>query len=150
MKICIDSDEVSLTLRDHIYAYLKEKGYDINNLDYLKTHTADYPDVAIHLANKVAAGEYNKGILFCGTGIGMAIMANKVPGVYAGTCSDVYSAQRLVRSNNGNIITCGSRVVGEELVKLIIDNFLTSDFESNSPSKRKVDRLRQLEKDHAI
>jgi ribose 5-phosphate isomerase B len=104
----------------------------------------DYPDVGFNLAQRVAAGEFDRGILICGTGLGMCIVANKVPGVYAGVCHDVYSAERLRKSNDAQIITMGGRVIGSELAKTVVTAWLQSEFEPER-SARKVTRMREIE-----
>ena len=100
--------------------------------------------MAFNLARKVAAGEYDRGILVCGTGLGVAMCANKVQGAYAGTCHDVFSAERLKKSNDANIITMGERVIGVEHAKKVLEAFLDAK-EFQTKSQRKVDRMRELE-----
>ncbi len=98
MKIAIDSDNNGLELKRIIVQYFTEIKYDITDLSYLtKFDKEDYPDVAINMANAIRNREFERGILICGTGLGMAICANKVQGIFAGTCSDVYSAERLIK-----------------------------------------------------
>lgn len=145
-KIAIDCDDAASDLKKVIYEFLKNKGYDITDLDYSGQvrGPATYPDIGFHLAEKVRDGEFDRGILLCGTGLGMAIVANKVEGVYAGVCHDVYSAERLRKSNNAQVITLGARVVGTELAKKIIDAWVNSEFEGKG-SLPKVERIRELE-----
>ena len=114
MRLVIDCDDAAENLKQALYEHAKALGYEIDDLAYQKTHDCDYPDVAFNLARKVAAGEYDRGILVCGTGLGVAMCANKVQGAYAGTCHDVFSAERLKKSNDANIITMGERVIGVE------------------------------------
>lgn len=144
MKIGIDSDNVGMGLKRVLVEYLKAEGYDITDLDVLGQKEVLYPEVAENLAVRVAKGEYDRGILVCGTGLGMAIAANKIKGVYAGTCHDVYSASRLRRSNNANILTMGARVIGPELAKMVVDEYLRSEFEEEH-SGQNVRSLRELE-----
>jgi len=146
MRIAIDSDPNAVELKKVLYSHLKEKGVDITDLDYLATHKGDYPDVAFHLANRLKEKEFDRGILLCGTGLGMAMCACKVEGVYAGTCHDVYSAERVRKSNDAQIIAMGSLVVGPELAKTIIDAWLASEFAAGR-SLPKVRRMRELEKE---
>ena len=145
MKIALDCDPAATELRDLLLAHLREKDLDVTDLAYLETHEGCYPDVAFHLAERIAAGEFDRGILLCGTGLGMAMCACKVPGVFAGTAHDVYSAQRLRMSNDAQIITMGARVVGAELARTIIDAWVESEF-AGGRSTSKVERMRELEK----
>ncbi len=144
MKIAIDCDPAAPQLKEIIVAHLKEQNVDVTDLDYLADHDVDYPDIAFHLARQVAAGRYDRGILLCGTGLGVAMCACKVRGVYAGTCHDVFSAQRLRKSNDAQILTMGARVVGSELAKTIVDAWLESEFVGGG-SAPKVQRMRELE-----
>jgi ribose 5-phosphate isomerase B len=129
MKIAIGCDEAGLPLLNVLRDYLKEKG-NIELLDFgvHNTDPVDYPDIAERAAKAVADGEAERGILICGTGIGMSITANKVPGVRAALCHDTYSAERARKSNDAQVITMGARVIGPELAKSIIDAWLASDF----------------------
>jgi len=148
MKIAIDCDSAAIELKKVLVEHLKEKQIDLTDLDYLNDHDVDYPDIGFNLAREIAAGNYDRGILLCGTGLGMAMCACKVPGVYAGTCHDAFSAQRVRKSNNAQIITMGARVVGDELAKTIIDAWLDSEF-AGGGSARKVKRMRELETENA-
>ena len=145
MRIAIDCDNVAGQLKNSILAYLKEKNYDVTDLEFLKNNPQTrYPQVAENLAKQIITGCYDRGILLCGTGLGMAIAANKVKGIYAGACHDVYSARRLRRSNKANILTMGARVIGAELAKVVVEEFLLSEFEENH-SGENVKALLDLE-----
>lgn len=146
MKVAIDCDSAATRLKAVLLEHLMQKpGVEISDLAYLDSHEGgDYPDVAFNLARRIQSGEYQRGILLCGTGQGVAMCACKVKGVYAGACSDVYSAERLRKSNDAQIIALGERVVGFELAKMIIDAWFGSDFQGGG-SAPKVDRMRQLE-----
>jgi len=146
MKICIDCDDAAVNLKKVLYEHLKSKGIDITDLDYSSTKEgAMYPEIGFNLAKEIQAGNYDRGISICGTGLGMAMIANKVEGVFAGTCHDVFSAERLRKSNNAQIITMGERVIGQELAKTIIDAWLVSEFQGGG-STAKVQQMRELEK----
>jgi len=146
MKICIDCDDAAVNLKKVLYEHLKSKGIDITDLNYSATkENAMYPEIGFNLAKEIQAGNYDRGISICGTGLGMAMIANKVEGVFAGTCHDVFSAERLRKSNNAQIITMGERVIGQELAKTIIDAWLVSEFQGGG-STVKVQQMRDLEK----
>ena len=145
MKIAIDCDDAALDLKKALVEHLKSRGIDITDLNYLgEKEGAFYPEIGFNLALKIKNKEYERGILICGTGLGMAIIANKVEKVYAGVCHDVYSAERLCKSNDAQVITMGARVIGTELAKTIIDAWLGSEFQGGS-SGPKVDQIRELE-----
>jgi len=145
MKIAFDCDENGLPFKHAILKHLQDLGVDAADLNLLAQRKVDYPDIAYNLAKRVAAGEFERGILICGTGLGMAMMANKVKGVYAGTCHDVYSAERLCKSNDAQVLTFGARVIGLELAKMIITAWVHSRFEGGR-SLPKVERMRELER----
>ena len=145
MKICIDCDDAAVNLKKVLFHHLISKGIDITDLDYSASKEgAMYPEIGYNLAKEIQAGNYDRGISICGTGLGMAMIANKVEGVYAGVCHDVFSAERLRKSNDAQIITMGERVIGPELAKTIIDAWLLSDFQGGG-STAKVQQMRELE-----
>ncbi|MFA5329431.1 MAG: RpiB/LacA/LacB family sugar-phosphate isomerase [Prolixibacteraceae bacterium] len=146
MKIAIDCDDAAVNLKKVLYDHLKSNGIDITDLAYRSIKEgAMYPEIGYNLAVKVKNKEYDRGILICGTGLGMAMIANKVEGVYAGVCHDVFSAERLRKSNDAQVITMGERVIGPELAKTIIDAWLLSEFQGGG-STEKVEQMRELEK----
>jgi len=146
MKICIDCDDAAVNLKKVLFDHLKSKNIDITDLDYsASAEAAMYPEIGYNLAKKIQDGTYDRGISICGTGLGMAMIANKVEGVYAGVCHDVFSAERLCKSNDAQVITMGERVIGPELAKTIIDAWLVSDFQGGG-STPKVNQMRELEK----
>ena len=144
MKIAIDADVNGIELKKVLCRFLAEKGIDFEDLAYLDSQQVDYPDVAFNLARQVQKGDFDRGILICGTGLGMAMCANKVKGVFAGSCHDVYSAGRLRKSNDAQVITLGALVIGCQSAVTIIDAWLDSEFQSGR-SEPKVRRMRQLE-----
>ncbi|SHO54048.1 ribose 5-phosphate isomerase B [Anaerocolumna xylanovorans] len=148
MRIAIGCDEAAYRLKVEILNYLKTKeNLELTDFGAVEGDIVLYPDVAYTVADAVARGEYDRGILFCGTGIGMAICANKVPGIRAAVCHDPFSAERARKSNNAQILCMGERVIGVELAKYLVDIWLKSDFTGGS-SAPKVDRINQLELEH--
>lgn len=148
MKIAIDCDEAGLPLKPAIVEQLRALGVEVVDLNLLGQAPVDYPDIGHQLARRVASGEFERGILICGTGLGMAMVANKVKGIFAGTCHDTYSAERLCKSNNAQVLTLGARVVGPELAKSIVTAWVKAEFEGGR-SLPKVERMRCLEQEDA-
>jgi ribose 5-phosphate isomerase B len=145
MRVVIDADDAGLKLKRDLVDHLETLGVDVVDLNYLgKNPDADYPEIGYHLAVKIREKEFDRGILICGTGLGMAMIANKVETVFAGPCHDVYSAERLKKSNDAQVLTMGARVVGVELAKMIADAWLNSEFQGGT-SRPKVESMRQLE-----
>ena len=146
MKIVIDCDDAAVGLKEILVAHLVSRGVEVTDLDYLgEKKDAFYPEIGYNLALKIQDGTFDRGILICGTGLGMAMIANKVEGVYAGVCHDVFSAERLRKSNDAQILTIGARVIGPELAKTIVDAWLCSEFQGGG-STAKVEQMRRLEK----
>ena len=145
MRVAFDCDEAGLPLKQVILEHLCDLGVDAVDLNLLAERKTDYPDIGHNLARRLAAKEFERGILVCGTGLGMAMVANKVEGVFAGTCHDTYSAERLCKSNAAQVLTLGARVVGPELAKTIISAWIHSRFEGGR-SLPKVERMKELER----
>lgn len=145
-KVIIDADDAALDLKKEIVSHLAKQGYEVQDLDYLGSHQANYPEIGYNLAKKMQAGEAERGILLCGTGLGMAMVANKVEGVFAGSAHDTFSAERLKKSNDANVLTMGARVIGPELAKMVADAWLKSEF-AGGGSAPKVAQMRQFEKE---
>ena len=124
--------------------HLEKIKVDYQDIGCRPGESVSYPDIAERVALAVAQGDCERGILICGTGIGMAIAANKVPGVRAACCHDVYSAERARKSNNAQIITMGGLVIGEELAKKLLDIWLQSEF-GGGRSKPKVSKLDEID-----
>lgn len=145
MKIAIGCDEAAFELKAALIEHLKKKT-DIELKDFGANagEVILYPDVAKAVAEAVAAGEFERGILVCGTGIGMAITANKVPGIRAAVCHDPFSAERSRKSNNAQIMCMGERVIGSELAKYLLDIWLNCDF-AGGGSTPKVNRINEIE-----
>jgi ribose 5-phosphate isomerase B len=145
MQIGIDADDAGLTLKHDLIDHLGTLGIEVVDLNYLgKNPDASYPEIGYNLALKIRDRKFKRGILICGTGLGMAMIANKVETVFAGPCHDVYSAERLRKSNDAQVITLGARVVGVELAKTIIDAWLNAEFQGGR-SKPKVESMHNLE-----
>lgn len=144
MKIAIGCDEAAYDLKEAIKAYVTELGHEVEDYGVYDLKPVLYPDIAYAVATAVAAGKHERGILICGTGIGMAITANKIPGIRAAVCHDVYSAERSRKSNDCQIMTLGARVVAAELAKMLVKTWLESEF-SGGGSTSKVERIKAIE-----
>ncbi|MBW7882926.1 MAG: RpiB/LacA/LacB family sugar-phosphate isomerase [Caldilineaceae bacterium] len=142
-RIIIGADHYGLPLKNVIRNYLIQKGYQVDDYGVNEETPVDYPDVGAKVAEEVGAGKYARGILVCGTGAGMAIVANKVPGVRAVCVMDPYTAERAVASNNAQIITFGSQITGPSVAEKLIDIWLESEFQGgrSAPKVAKIDGL---------
>jgi len=145
MEIAVGADHLGFPLKEALADYLRGLKYDVVDFGCHSADPVDYPDVAIEVAEAVAAGRFDRAILVCGTGIGMAMTANKVPGVRAASVSDPYSAERARKSNDAQVLCLGSRVVGTEVAKLLVDHWLASEF-GGGDSARKVAKIEALDR----
>ncbi len=143
MRIMLGADHLGFALKDVVAAHLAERGHEVVDASPRDVDD-DYPDVAVAVATRVAQAEADAGVLVCGTGIGMAIAANKVPGIRAANVSDPYSAERARASNNAQILCLGARVVTPDLARILLDHWLSVDFQGGG-SARKVAKIDALD-----
>ncbi|MFC6464999.1 ribose 5-phosphate isomerase B [Marinilactibacillus sp. GCM10026970] len=144
MKIAIGSDHVGFELKPTIVEYLTELGHTVEDFGAHSGDRVDYPDYSKKVAEAVLSDEFERGILICGTGVGISIAANKFKGIRAVVCSEPYSAKLSKEHNNTNILAFGSRVVGRELAKLIVKEWLDAEYEGGRHSKR-VEKIGEFE-----
>ena len=142
MKIVFGCDPNATDFKLHLMEFVKGLGHEVADFG---SDDPIYANVAIKCAQAVAAGEYDRAIVVCGTGIGVSIAANKVKGAYAACIHDVYQAQRAALSNNANVITMGSQIIGEKLARCMVEEYLANTFDPNSRSKDKVLRIVDFE-----
>lgn len=147
MKIAVGSDHVGLELKGRLLQHLDEKGIEYHDFGTYTTDRTDYPVYGEAVANAVAGGEYDRGLLLCGTGVGISLSANKVPGIRAVVCSEPYSALLSRQHNDTNILAMGSRVVGSDLALMILDAWLDGVFEGGR-HQRRVEMIAEIERRH--
>lgn len=146
MKVAVAADHAGFTLKEALLAVVLKTGHEPLDLGVFSTDPADYPDLAEKLGRALIAGEAQRGILVCGSGVGACIAANKMKGVYAGVCHDTYSARQGVEHDDMNVLCIGARVVGVELVREIAAAFLSARFWGNDPGQER--HLRRVGKIH--
>ena len=145
MTIAIGNDHTSVDLKNHIMQHLISKGYEVINLGTDSKERTDYPIYGKRVAKSILSGESRLGILICGTGIGISLAANKIKGIRAAVCSEPYSARLTRQHNNANIIAFGSRVVGDAMAEMIVDEFLSTAYEGGRHQNR-LDKISDIEK----
>lgn len=145
MKLIIGADHGGFELKGVIKEYLESKGHELCDVGCFDSSSVDYPDIAVKLCDKILKGEGEFGILICGTGIGISMSANKIPGIRAALCTDEFCARATRAHNNANVLCLGGRVVGPELAKSICDAFLGGSFEGGRHQKR-IDKMSEIEK----
>lgn len=148
MKIGIGNDHAGVQLKKIVIEHLKEKGIEYIDYGAQEGEKVDYPVPGRAVAEAVIKGEVDKGILICGTGIGISLAANKVPGIRAAVCSDTYCATKCVEHNNANCVAFGARVVGEGVALDIVDAYLAATFQGER-HQRRIDLITKIEEDYS-
>lgn len=144
MRVIVGSDHLGRQLKEAVRDHLRTEGYEVDDAGTGGDSPVDYPDIAQVVAEDIADGRHDRGILVCGTGIGMAITANKVPGIRAAQIADIYSAERAAKSNDANIVTLGAQTLGVETAKVLVDAFLRAEF-AGGPSTTKVAKMNAVD-----
>lgn len=142
MKIVIASDHGGFALKQQIIELLKSSGHDFTDMGCFSEDSVDYPDIAFPAAEAVANGDFDRGILICGTGIGVSICANKVNGIRCALCGDVLSAELTRQHNDSNMLAMGGRIIGVETAKAIVNTWLNTEF-AGGRHVRRVDKINQ-------
>ena len=146
MKIAVGCDHGALDLKNTVVAHLTAKGYEVQDFGTYTKDSCDYPDFAAAAAKAVAAGECDKGIVLCTTGIGVSITANKIPGIRCALLSDLMSARLTREHNDTNVMALGAGVVGQMLALEIVDTWVGTEFSHNARHQRRIDKVMALEK----
>jgi len=145
LKVAIGSDHAGYPLKEEVANLLRDDGYEITDLGTFSIESVDYPDIAVEVSTAVARGEFDRGILICGTGIGMTIAANKVPGIRAAATSDVYSARMARAHNNANVVAIGVRQHTIDECTTLVDAFLDEPFSGDPRHQRRIDLVSNFE-----
>lgn len=145
ISLIIGADHLGLPLKNTIKEHLLKNNYKVDDLGVNTDDMVDYPDIGEKLAKKIASTPDHRGILFCGTGAGMAIVANKIPGIRAVCINDPYTAERAIASNNAQVVTLGSLITGPEVAKKLVDIWLLNEFQQDR-SGAKVDKINKIDK----
>jgi ribose 5-phosphate isomerase B len=145
MKIAVACDHAGFPLKDFVLGVIRSQGHEVVDLGTYSTESVDYPDYAEKLGLAVVNGDAERGILLCGSGVGACIAANKIKGVFAGLCHDAYSARQGVEHDDMNVLCLGARIIGPELARVLIEEFLDARFSEEERHARRVGKIRKLE-----
>ncbi|MCI8809594.1 MAG: ribose 5-phosphate isomerase B [Oscillibacter sp.] len=148
MKIGFGCDHAAVELKTILMEHLKERGFECVDYGAAAGEKVDYPTKGLAVAEAILKGEVDKGVLLCGTGVGISLAANKVPGIRAAVCSEPFTAKLTVEHNNANIIAMGARVVGSELAKMIVDAFFDAEFQGGRHANR-IAMITDIEKKYS-
>ena len=149
MKIAVACDHGGLNLKKAVIAYLEKCGHSVVDFGTDSTASCDYPDFAVLAAEAVASGDCERGVLVCSSGIGVSIVANKVPGIRCAHCHDTYCAKFTRLHNDANMIAFGEKVVGEGMMQELVSLFLTTEFEGGERHERRVAKIKALEEKYS-
>lgn len=149
MKLAIGNDHVAVEMKNEIMAHLESRGIEVINVGTDTPDRFNYPVSGYKVAKMVANGEVDGGVLICGTGVGISLAANKVKGIRACVCSEPYTARLSKQHNNANIIAFGARVIGVELAKMIVDEWLDAEFQGGRHAER-VDMIMEIERTQSL
>jgi RpiB/LacA/LacB family sugar-phosphate isomerase len=146
MRIAVGADHAGFDLKQIIAAYLRYHGHEVIDKGTDSDTPVDYPDFAEAVAQAVIAGQAERGVLVCGSGVGASVSANKIPGIRAGLCHNTYSARQGVEHDDMNILVLGARVIGVEMARELVDAFLGAKFNGEQRHRRRVEKIAALEK----
>jgi RpiB/LacA/LacB family sugar-phosphate isomerase len=150
MRIVVGADHRGFALKEALVAHLKSQGHEIVDVGTDNgADPVDYPDIAVDVSKPILAGEAERGLVICGSGVGAAIAANKIAGIRAGLCHDTYSAHQGVEHDDMNVVCMGSRVIGEELAREIVDAFIGAKFIEEERYKRRLAKVNALDRERA-
>ncbi|HEU5457184.1 MAG TPA: ribose 5-phosphate isomerase B [Terracidiphilus sp.] len=130
MKLVISSDHAGFPLKEEVRAYLAKQGHEVVDLGAYNAEPSDYPDFAEKVGDAIRAGVAKKGVLICGSGVGVCVAANKMPGIRAGMCHDTYSAHQGVEHDDMNVVVLGARIIGPALAFEVVDAFVRAEFQA--------------------
>ena len=147
MKVAIGSDHAGFLLKEKLKAHLSQEGYQLTDIGTVSTDPVDYPEFARKVAHEVSQGNSELGVLVCGSGVGVSIVANKVPGIRAANVSTVDESRLSRQHNNANVVAVGARLINEATATEIVDTFLTTAFESGGRHERRVNQIAEIEKE---
>ena len=149
MRIAIGNDHGAVDMKNHVAGWLKDNGYEVVNFGTDSTESTDYPIYAERVAKAVVSGDCDRGILICGTGIGISISANKIHGVRCALCSEPVSAALARQHNDANIVAMGARTIGPVMAEAIVDVFLNTEFQGGR-HKIRVDKIMKLDRGESL
>ncbi|MDR6125284.1 ribose 5-phosphate isomerase B [Bacillus sp. SLBN-46] len=145
MKIAIGSDHAGFPLKKPIMEFLEIKGYEVIDFGSYDPNPVDFPDIAKKIGSAIKGGVAERGIMVCGTGVGAAIASNKIPGIRASVCHDIYSAHQCVEHDDVNVMCIGAQIVGDKLAYELVEAFLTAKFSTEEQFRRRVQKLHEME-----
>lgn len=149
MKLAVGGDHAGFPMKGPVVEFLKSQGHDVTDFGTHSGEPVDFPDISAKVCQAVLDGDAERGVLVCGTGVGAAIAANKIPGIRAALSHDIHTAHQGVEHDDVNVVCVGAWIVGIEVVKEILDSFVAAKFSTDPDLRRRVQKLHQMERDYA-
>lgn len=146
MRIVVGADHAGFEMKQVLADYLRQRGHEVIDKGTDSDDPVDYPDFAEAVSGVLLAGQAERGVLVCGSGVGASVSANKIPGIRAGLCHDTYSARQGVEHDDMNILVLGARVIGVEMARELVDHFLAAKFNGEERHRRRVEKIKALER----
>jgi len=146
MRIAVGADHAGFALKQILAKYLRDRGHEVIDLGTNSDQPVDYPDFAEAVSKAILDGRAERGVLICGSGVGAAVSANKIPGIRAGLCHNTYSAHQGVEHDDMNMLVLGARVIGVELARELVNHFLAAKFNGEERHRRRVEKINALER----
>jgi ribose 5-phosphate isomerase B len=146
MRIVVGADHAGFELKQILAAYLRDRGHEVIDKGTDSTAAVDYPDFAEAVGKALIDGEAERAVLICGSGVGASVAANKIPGIRAAVCHDSYSARQGVEHDDMNVLVLGARIIGVELARELVNNFLAAKFSAEERHRRRVEKIKALER----
>lgn len=146
MRIVVGADHAGFDLKQIVIAYLRQRGHEVIDAGTNNGDPVDYPDYAEAVGKIIVEGRAERGVLICGSGVGTSVSANKIPGIRAGLCHNTYAARQGVEHDDMNVLVLGARVIGVELARELVDNFLAAKFCGEERHRRRVEKIKALER----
>lgn len=149
MKLIVGADHAGYTLKQYVVEVLREWGYEVEDVGTHSADPVDFPDITRRVCDPVRSGEYQRGMLVCGTGIGASMAANKLPGIRAALCHDIYSAHQSVEHDDANVLCLGAQIVGDQLAMDLIRAYLSAELSPEEHFRRRIEKMSELERQSA-
>lgn len=149
MRIAVGGDHAGFPLKGTVITALQDMGHEVTDFGSFDSHPVDFPDITRKVCAAVLSGEVERAVMVCGTGVGACIAANKIPGIRASVCHDIYSAHQCVEHDNVNVMCVGAQIIGPVIVVELLDRFMKAEFSTAEEFRRRVEKLHEMEREYA-
>ncbi|MFY0758809.1 ribose 5-phosphate isomerase B [Metabacillus dongyingensis] len=149
MRIAVGGDHAGYPLKETVVSALKKFGHEVTDYGSFDSNPVDFPDITSEVCAAVLSGEADRAVMVCGTGVGACIAANKIPGIRASVCHDIYSAHQCVEHDDVNVMCVGAQIIGPVIVEELLESFLKAEFSTKEEFRRRVEKLNEMERQYS-